>query len=143
MENILIACAIVRKNSAFLVLKRSENQRMPGIWEFPAGMVEDGEKTEEALQRELEEEAGLKGRDIDFLGVNERFDGDKRKVVFGYVVNSFVGEVKLSDEHTEYKWLRAREILKSKTGTDTRYFTQNFLAGWGGLARFKSKSVSD
>ena len=127
MESINIACAIVRKNSTFLVLKRSESQRMPGIWEFPAGKVEDKERIEEALYRELKEETGLDPKGISLLGIHERFDEDKRKVIFSYIIDSFDGKVRLSDEHTEHKWLSAKEIVKAKIGVDTKYFTQNFL----------------
>jgi putative (di)nucleoside polyphosphate hydrolase len=36
-------------------------------WQFPQGGINDGESTEEALYRELEEEVGLKSESVDVL----------------------------------------------------------------------------
>lgn len=43
-----------------LIAKRAEDQHQGGLWEFPGGKVEADENVQTALQRELEEELGLK-----------------------------------------------------------------------------------
>lgn len=48
------------KKGKILIAKRADHQHQGGLWEFPGGKVEPGESVEVALQRELEEELGLK-----------------------------------------------------------------------------------
>lgn len=47
-----------------LLSQRKENQDFSGLWEFPGGKVEAGEKDQNALIRELQEELGIKANII-------------------------------------------------------------------------------
>ena len=57
---LVAACALVDVDGRILLAQRPEGKSMAGLWEFPGGKVEDGERPEETLIRELEEELGLK-----------------------------------------------------------------------------------
>ena len=59
--NILLvaACALVDPDGRVLIAQRPEGKPMAGLWEFPGGKVETGERPEETLIRELEEELGI------------------------------------------------------------------------------------
>ena len=59
--NILLvaACALVDPDGRVLIAQRPEGKPMAGLWEFPGGKVETGEKPEDTLIRELEEELGI------------------------------------------------------------------------------------
>jgi 8-oxo-dGTP diphosphatase len=59
--NILLvaACALVDTDGRVLLAQRPEGKPMAGLWEFPGGKVETGERPEETLIRELEEELGI------------------------------------------------------------------------------------
>lgn len=56
---LVAACALVDADGRVLVAQRPEGKPMAGLWEFPGGKVEDGEKPEESLIRELKEELGI------------------------------------------------------------------------------------
>lgn len=53
------ACALIDSDGRVLITKRPEGKAMAGLWEFPGGKVEKGEKPEAALIRELKEELDI------------------------------------------------------------------------------------
>ena len=53
------ACALIDADGRVLIAQRPEGKPMAGLWEFPGGKVETGERPEETLIRELEEELGI------------------------------------------------------------------------------------
>lgn len=71
----LVVRAFVSYQGKVLLLQRdhSPNIKNPGLWQFPGGGVEVGEKPDEAIRRELEEEICLVPKMINFLG--ELFPG--------------------------------------------------------------------
>ena len=56
---VVAACALVDPDGRVLLAQRPEGKPMAGLWEFPGGKVETGERPEETLIRELEEELGI------------------------------------------------------------------------------------
>ncbi|PVB61552.1 (deoxy)nucleoside triphosphate pyrophosphohydrolase [Labrenzia sp. 011] len=56
---LVAACALVDVDGRILLAQRPEGKSMAGLWEFPGGKVEDGERPEETLIRELDEELGI------------------------------------------------------------------------------------
>jgi 8-oxo-dGTP diphosphatase len=53
------AVALVDADGRVLIAQRPEGKEMAGLWEFPGGKVEAGERPEETLIRELQEELGI------------------------------------------------------------------------------------
>ncbi len=53
------ACALVDTDARVLIAQRPAGKPMAGLWEFPGGKVETGERPEETLIRELKEELGI------------------------------------------------------------------------------------
>ena len=56
---LVAACALIDVDGRVLIAQRPEGKAMAGLWEFPGGKVEDGERPEETLIRELDEELGI------------------------------------------------------------------------------------
>lgn len=56
---LVAACALVDADGRVLIAKRPAGKPMAGLWEFPGGKVENGEKPETSLIRELREELGI------------------------------------------------------------------------------------
>lgn len=57
---LVVAVALVDKDNRILIAQRPEGKNLAGLWEFPGGKLEAGERPEIALVRELEEELGIK-----------------------------------------------------------------------------------
>ena len=55
-----VVAALIIKDNKILICQRTRHQTMPLKWEFPGGKIEPGEKPEQALHRELEEELGIR-----------------------------------------------------------------------------------
>ena len=53
------ACALVDADNRVLIAERPEGKPLAGLWEFPGGKVEQGERPEQTLIRELKEELGI------------------------------------------------------------------------------------
>ena len=51
---------LVRPDGTVLLGQRPEGKSWAGWWEFPGGKIEDGETAEQGLQRELDEELGVR-----------------------------------------------------------------------------------
>ena len=56
---LVVACALVDADNRILIAQRPEGKALAGLWEFPGGKVDIGERPEEALIRELREELGI------------------------------------------------------------------------------------
>lgn len=60
MKIVLVAAvALIDADGRVLLAKRPEGKQLGGLWEFPGGKVEAGERPETALIRELKEELGI------------------------------------------------------------------------------------
>ena len=94
-----VVAAILERDGRVLIGRRQAEQSHPLQWEFPGGKVEPGETPERALERELEEELGIRGASGDeiaryeytypgkdpieliFFRVN-RYEGEPRNLIF-------------------------------------------------------------
>lgn len=56
---LVVACALIDVDGRVLIAQRPEGKSMAGLWEFPGGKVESGERPEQTLIRELKEELGI------------------------------------------------------------------------------------
>jgi 8-oxo-dGTP diphosphatase len=56
---LVVACALVDADKRVLLAQRPPGKSLAGLWEFPGGKVEPGERPEITLIRELKEEIGI------------------------------------------------------------------------------------
>ncbi len=104
-----------------------------GHWDFPKGHVEEGEDDIETLKREASEETGISDltvmsgfkKGIRYFYKAGKDEAERRKkeglalnviknVVY-YIAETKTDAVKISFEHTGYKWLPYEEALKKIT----------------------------
>ena len=56
---LVAACALIDADGRVLLTERPAGKSMAGLWEFPGGKIEAGERPEDTLIRELKEELGI------------------------------------------------------------------------------------
>jgi dATP pyrophosphohydrolase len=112
----LVEVHIFRKRKEgieFLLLKRAQNQIYPGIWQMVSGKIKADEKAYETAIREVKEETGLTPSKIWVAPKVNSFYSDESDTiclvpVFAIQVDKKT-EVKLSKEHTEFKWVKSKK----------------------------------
>jgi 8-oxo-dGTP diphosphatase len=60
---LVAACALIDADGRVLIAQRPASKDMAGLWEFPGGKLEAGERPEQALIRELREELGIAAKE--------------------------------------------------------------------------------
>ena len=104
---------IYDKNNNILLLTRSDTHpKYPLHLDLPGGIVEENENNEIAIIRECIEETGLV-LDINNIKLvkNVEFSYFSRNL-FETKLDKIEPEIKLSWEHSEYKWFSEEEIRK-------------------------------
>lgn len=87
-----------------LVLKRNSNDDIyPGFWDLPGGGVKENETLNEAAEREVAEETGLRVELEKHHFFSIHFPEEETNYVFK--ANLISQNVVLGGEHAEFKWV--------------------------------------
>ena len=107
---IKVVAAILQNDDKILIAKKKEGKPLAGFYEFPGGMVEEGENPEDSLVRELMEEMSIKVTVKDYVG-KSIYDYGNGKVseLLGYTAEIIEGDIVLTD-HDEYRWVTLEEV---------------------------------
>lgn len=100
----------------FLLMKRNQNEKYPNIWQMVTGTIDENEKAFETAIREIEEETSIKPKRLWIVpNINSFYSHEKNEICFVPVfVTQFENDVqiKISNEHSEYKWLEKEKAKK-------------------------------
>ncbi|KAA6405423.1 (deoxy)nucleoside triphosphate pyrophosphohydrolase [Candidatus Tokpelaia sp.] len=132
---LVAACALVRPDyaaasgaageAAILLAQRPEGKNLAGFWEFPGGKIEQNERPEQALVRELQEELGLELAEADLQPLNfashayEKF----HLLMPLYLCRAFSGQPQ-PREGQALQWVSAAAL-----SADYRHYQQAGLTG--------------
>lgn len=115
--SIMIESHVFRESSdgiEFLLLKRSEKEIYPGLWQMVTGRIRKKEKAYHAALREIKEETGLIPVNMWVVpNVNLFYSHETDCInlmpVFAAKVEGNL-PVKICKEHCEYKWLKPADV---------------------------------
>lgn len=114
MKHLLVcAVALIDADGRVLMARRPEGKTLSGLWEFPGGKVEQGERPEEALIRELKEELGINVEHscLAPLTFASHTYPDFHLLMPLYVCRRWKG-IPQALEGQELKWVRAKDLRK-------------------------------
>ncbi len=101
---------VLIKNGKILLIKR-KNEPFKGKWALPGGFVEYGERVEDAVLREFQEEVGIKAKIKKLLGVYSDPKRDPRGHVISVVfLLEAEGEPKAGDDAADAKFFSLDEL---------------------------------
>ena len=131
MQQIQVQKAVIKKDNKFLIVLRSPNAKFfPEHWDFPGGKLDLNEEPFAGIEREVLEETTLRVKALEVVGVYELdlINKDGEEVPHRFTVYSteiISGDVKLGNEHLEFRWAAKEEILKLKIEPYMRlYFSE-------------------
>jgi 8-oxo-dGTP diphosphatase len=108
---LVAACALIDPDGRVLIAQRPQGKSMAGLWEFPGGKIEAGERPEESLIRELKEELGIVVKEeclAPLTFASHRYP-DFHLLMPLYVCRRWEGIVRALEEQT-LKWVRANAL---------------------------------
>ncbi|MEK6857205.1 MAG: NUDIX hydrolase [Nanoarchaeota archaeon] len=114
MKTIKQVKVLIRNKGKYLLLKKTRDIHPDHIggWETPGGKIEVGENAEKAVLREVKEETKLNCKIIKELKhLKLEKDGVKTSTRV-YLAEAKNRKVKLSDEHSDFRWVSYDEIDK-------------------------------
>ena len=98
---------------------------------MPGGKIENGEFFDEALIREVKEETDLDVEVGDFAEAIQNDYMHKRTVQVMMYLDDVKGEVKISDEHTDWMWADLEKIKGLEISTSLKKVLEK--RKWNGL----------
>ena len=99
----------------FLLLKRHSKESYPNLWQMITGAIEENEIAYKAAFREMIEETGITINKLWVVpNVNSFYSHERNNMVLVPVFAAQTDEklIKLSNEHSEYKWVDKNDALK-------------------------------
>lgn len=106
---------LIRDGDKYLLIKRAANPDK-GLWSVPGGLVEIGERVQEAAIREAFEETCLQVKLVESLGVVDKIEYDKEGeiyyhfIIIQYLADVLGGEMCPMDDALEARWVTLDQL---------------------------------
>ena len=108
---LVVAAALIDADGRVLIAQRPEGKTLAGLWEFPGGKLEPGERPEAALIRELHEELGITVKEACLapLTFASHAYEDFHLLMPLYICRRWEG-LAISKEGQNLKWVRPNQL---------------------------------
>ncbi len=104
-----VTAAVVERDGKVLVARRKAGLVAGGLWEFPGGKLEEGEDPRRGLERELEEELGVRARAGELL-CSVPFEGSSTSFELIVFRTELLSDDFRPTDHDEILWLEPGEM---------------------------------
>lgn len=126
----VVGSLIYNDRGEILLIK---NPKFLDFWTIPGGHIELDEKAEDAVKREIMEETNLKLKNLEFVsfgeGINPKYFFKKKHFIYlSYLAELAGGEIKLSNEMTEYLWIAPEKTTELKINESVLPLIEFYLA---------------
>jgi 8-oxo-dGTP diphosphatase len=108
---LVVAVVLIDADGRILIAQRPAGKQLAGLWEFPGGKIEAGERPEECLIRELDEELGLTVKEACLAPLtfaSYRYE-DFHLLMPLYVCRRWEG-IPVAKEHAALRWVLPGEL---------------------------------
>lgn len=127
-HGLAVKAIIDHGDGRILMLRRSGSSRLfAGTWEPPGGKVDAGEPYDAALLREVREETGLAIRLDTVAGASHYETPELRLAVLFMNARLVSGQVRLSDEHDEFRWVPLPDLPQLDMSEQLREFMKTYV----------------
>ncbi|MBP1933241.1 8-oxo-dGTP diphosphatase MutT [Ammoniphilus resinae] len=105
----VVGAVIENEKNEILCALRSPTMSLPNLWEFPGGKIETGEKPEDTLVREIQEELGC------VIEVYEKIEDINHEYPFA-IIHLITFKTKVVDgipqakEHAKIEWVPLEKL---------------------------------
>jgi 8-oxo-dGTP diphosphatase len=108
---LVVAVALIDADNRVLIAQRPEGKQLAGLWEFPGGKLDAGERPEAALIRELHEELGIEVKEACLapLTFASHAYHDFHLLMPLYICRRWEGQVS-AREGQQLAWVRANKL---------------------------------
>jgi ADP-ribose pyrophosphatase YjhB (NUDIX family) len=116
--------AIIFEGDTVLLVERA-GEPLKGWWSIPGGLLETGEKLEDALRREVSEETGLTVEVVSRFDIFERIMRDAggrpeyHYVLVDYICRTAGGTLRPGDDVSRAEWVPCARLREYKVTSGT------------------------
>ena len=110
-DPVRVAVGVIRNlDGDILITQRSLQATHAGFWEFPGGKLEDHERPEDALCRELKEEVGIDVLAYSYWDTITHCYDDRWVSLMIYQVSQYRGEAACLESQLAFRWVPPEQL---------------------------------